>query len=69
MGNSAELLYAAAGSSEDYYKDTLGVKYSYTVELRPSFGLFGSGFDLPPTEIIPSGQEFMAFLKALLHKA
>uniref|UniRef100_A0A0B6ZD93 Peptidase M14 domain-containing protein n=1 Tax=Arion vulgaris TaxID=1028688 RepID=A0A0B6ZD93_9EUPU len=35
VGGSAKVLYPAAGGSDDYVRGTVGVKYSYTVELPP----------------------------------
>jgi len=66
-------LYVTSGSASDYWYDTeittgnvLGsVTYrvaSYTVELRPTTS--NPGFQLPPVEIIPTGQENYAAIKA-----
>lgn len=47
VGTAAELLaYTASGASDDYAK-SLGIKYTYTLELTQST----YGFVLPPTEI------------------
>lgn len=50
----------AAGASDDYSK-SIGVKWVYTVELRPGDGDNdndgGYGFDLPPRYIIPTAEE------------
>ncbi|VDN25633.1 unnamed protein product [Gongylonema pulchrum] len=36
-GTGPETIYAYAGGSADWVKETAHVKYSYTVELRPSY--------------------------------
>uniref|UniRef100_A0A1L8DR84 Putative carboxypeptidase b n=1 Tax=Nyssomyia neivai TaxID=330878 RepID=A0A1L8DR84_9DIPT len=48
VGNSAILLYPAAGASDDYAADALNLGLSYTVELT---GGGSGGFDLPPAQI------------------
>ncbi|XP_044731558.1 carboxypeptidase B-like [Chrysoperla carnea] len=48
VGSSTNVLYAAAGGSDDWFKGVAGVNLSYTIEL-PGGGL--SGFDLPPSRI------------------
>ncbi|XP_020615344.1 carboxypeptidase B-like isoform X3 [Orbicella faveolata] len=62
-GSSAALLYPAAGGSEDWTYGELGVKYSFSVELRDT-GRYG--FLLPPDQIIPTGEETFEGLKALV---
>lgn len=42
------------GSSIDWVKGAVGVKYAYTLELRDS-GRYG--FILPANQILPSGKE------------
>ena len=60
-GTGGDLLYLADGVFPDWTTD-LGV-LSYTIELRPT----GSpGFDLPPSEIIPTCEESFAAVKTLL---
>lgn len=49
-GNSAELLYFAAGASDDWFKAIANVPLSYTIEL-PGGG--SQGFDLPAYRIQP----------------
>jgi len=59
IGTSTNVLYAAAGGSDDWAKGAGGVKYSYTTELRDE-GRYG--FALPPAQIIPTAIEtFSAF--------
>uniref|UniRef100_A0A8D8VY90 Carboxypeptidase B n=2 Tax=Cacopsylla melanoneura TaxID=428564 RepID=A0A8D8VY90_9HEMI len=62
IGSSTSLLYATAGSSDDWAKGRAGIKYSYTVELRDK----GShGFLLPASQILPTGREIFAAVKAI----
>ncbi|KAL3859593.1 hypothetical protein ACJMK2_009807 [Sinanodonta woodiana] len=61
VGSSTNVLYAAAGGSDDYAKGSAGVKYSYTPELRDT-GKYG--FVLPENEILPACQETWAGVKA-----
>lgn len=62
--NSADL-YPAAGASDDWYRGGLGTRYSYTTELRDT-GLYG--FLLPPSQIVPSGEELFAGMKVVFEK-
>ncbi len=50
---------AAAGASDDFAK-SIGIKYSYTAELRPI-----GGFILDESEIIPTGEEIFAAVKLM----
>jgi len=52
------LLYIASGNAVDFAKGELEVPYVYTIELRDT-GHYG--FLLPPDQIIPTGEEIMAF--------
>jgi len=54
IGSSTNVLYSAAGGSDDWVKGVGGTAYSYTLEL-PGGGL--AGFDLPPSRIIPVVEE------------
>ncbi|GJQ71042.1 hypothetical protein Trydic_g952 [Trypoxylus dichotomus] len=49
IGSSTNVLYAAAGGSDDWVKGIGGVGLSYTIEL-PGGGSWG--FDLPPSSIL-----------------
>jgi hypothetical protein len=60
-GTGGDLLYLADGVFPDW--TTSGGSLSYTIELRPE----GSpGFDLPPSEIIPTCEESFAAVTAML---
>ncbi|XP_032691436.1 zinc carboxypeptidase-like isoform X2 [Odontomachus brunneus] len=62
-GNIAETIYVATGSTIDYIKGTYGKRYVYTYELRDQ-GRYG--FLLPPEQIIPTGEETMDSVVALM---
>jgi len=55
-------IYPAYGSSVDWAYETANCTFTYTVELRDT-GRYG--FILPPNQIIPSGQELFAAIKAM----
>ena len=50
------LLYIASGSSLDWALGEAGIPYSMGMELRDL-----DGFILPPSQIIPTGEEVWAF--------
>ncbi|XP_067015678.2 carboxypeptidase B [Anabrus simplex] len=55
IGSSTNVLYAAAGGSDDWVKGVGGVSLSYTIEL-PGGGWYG--FDLPASSISSTVKEF-----------
>ena len=55
----------AAGASDDWYRGSLGTRYSFTTELRDT-GYHG--FELPPQQIIPQGEEFVAGMRVVFEK-
>lgn len=61
-GDICNTIYPASGSSVDFTYGTLGVKYSYAVELRDTGR---NGFILPASEIVPSGEETWQAVLAL----
>merc|ERR1719150_3597826 len=61
--NSADL-YPAAGASDDWYK-SLGMRYAFTTELRDT-GHYG--FELPKSQIIPSGEEMWAAFEVVIDR-
>jgi hypothetical protein len=61
--NSAAGLYAASGASDDWSK-SIGVKYVYTIEVRPD-GNDSDGFVLPPAQIIPTSTEVFEGFKVI----
>jgi len=62
--NSAEL-YPAAGASDDWYKGSLGSRFSFTTELRDTGR---HGFVLPKDQIIPSGEEMWAGFEVVINR-
>ncbi|XP_052756711.1 uncharacterized protein LOC113520958 [Galleria mellonella] len=56
VGVSAEILYAVSGSSFDFMKGVVDIPIVYLFELR-DVGQYG--FLLPPSQIIPNGEEIM----------
>lgn len=66
-GTSPELLYKYAGGASDWVKETARVKYSYTIELRPSHSAQG-GFILDRTQLIPTGKETYEGIKVVIDK-
>jgi len=63
-GTPPDTLYVASGGSFDWAKETNGMKYAYSPELRPATQIQG-GFDIPATNIIPSGEEIFAAFVAV----
>ncbi|CAG7717983.1 unnamed protein product [Allacma fusca] len=61
-GDTAEILYPAAGGSHDWAKGVAGIKYSYCYELRDK-GRYG--FVLPADQIIPSCKETFQGVKSM----
>jgi len=62
-GTPPDLLYVASGGSFDWAKEKNGQTYAYSPELRPATQAQG-GFDIPPSNIIPSGRETLAAIVA-----
>jgi len=60
IGTPADILYPAAGGSFDWVKSGPKVKYTFAMELRPNSNLNGNGFVLPPSNIVPAGEETWA---------
>lgn len=58
VGPSGSLLYPAAGASDDWAK-SIGVKYSYTIELRDKGR---HGFVLPANFIESTAREAQEFI-------
>lgn len=64
VGSSTNVLYEAAGGSDDWAHGVAGIKYSYTMELRDTGD---KGFVLPPDQIIESGEETWLALVDMCH--
>jgi len=64
VGTPPDILYVASGGSFDWAKEKNGMKYAYSPELRPATANQG-GFDIPASNIIPSGREIFASVVAV----
>ncbi|XP_062551473.1 zinc carboxypeptidase A 1-like [Armigeres subalbatus] len=67
-GNIYDAIYPASGASVDWAYGTLDVKIAYTYELRPGSESW-DGFVLPPSQIVPTGEETLDSLVTLLEKS
>ncbi|KAI8608893.1 hypothetical protein BC830DRAFT_907031 [Chytriomyces sp. MP71] len=63
VGSICNIIYQASGSSVDWAYEYANATFSYGVELRDQ-GLYG--FMLPPKQILPSGEETLAAVLALI---
>jgi len=72
IGSPTDILYAAAGGSDDWAKAVAGIKWVYTLELRPGDGDPDPdqfyGFQLPEKYILPVGEETWAGLQVIAKK-
>jgi hypothetical protein len=64
VGTPPDILYVAAGGSFDWAKEKNGMKYAYSPELRPATAAQG-GFQIPASNIVPSGREIFAAVVAV----
>ncbi|CAB3380478.1 Hypothetical predicted protein [Cloeon dipterum] len=62
VGNSAILLYEASGGADDWAKGSVGIKYTYTIELRDA-GRYG--FLLPASQIEATGKDAFIAIKTI----
>ncbi|KAM7351722.1 zinc carboxypeptidase A 1-like [Cochliomyia hominivorax] len=68
-GNIYDAIYPAAGASMDWAYGEQNIKYAYCYELRPSSTAFWTGFKLPANQIIPTGEETLDSLMAMIKEA
>ncbi|VDK43396.1 unnamed protein product, partial [Anisakis simplex] len=66
-GTGPEIIYPYAGGSCDWAKETAKIKYTYTLELRPS-SFDWNGFILDKRQLIPTGRETFEGVKVVLDK-
>ncbi|CAH1402249.1 unnamed protein product [Nezara viridula] len=66
VGTPGDVLYPAAGGAYDWVKETVGVKYTFTYELRDT-GLHG--FILPARLIRPTAREAFEGVKVMVEAA
>lgn len=63
IDNTNEMLDQRSGTSDAYAMHEMGIKYSYTLQLRDT----GThGFLLPPTYIDSTGRETFEMIKAMV---
>ncbi|XP_068714990.1 carboxypeptidase B-like [Montipora foliosa] len=62
VGPSSIIIYANSGSTKDWAYGVLGLKYAFALELRDT-GRYG--FLLPANQIMPTGMETFAGIKAM----
>uniref|UniRef100_A0A183CI11 Peptidase_M14 domain-containing protein n=1 Tax=Globodera pallida TaxID=36090 RepID=A0A183CI11_GLOPA len=65
VGTGADLLAPASGGSDDWAKQTLGVKFVYLVELRPQQQV-SNGFILRQEELLPTAIETFEAIKVVI---
>ncbi|OXA47374.1 carboxypeptidase B isoform X1 [Folsomia candida] len=63
VGPTPQILYSAAGTSNDWVKGVANIKFAYTYELRDTGK---DRFLLPPNQIIPSGKETFVGVTAMV---
>ncbi|XP_055914222.1 uncharacterized protein LOC129947614 [Eupeodes corollae] len=68
-GNIYDAIYPAAGASLDWAYGSLGVNLTYCYELRPSSTNLWYGFRLPANQIIPTAEETLDSLVAMVKEA
>nr|CRZ23309.1 Bm5607 [Brugia malayi] len=64
VGSGADTLYPASGGSEDWAKQTAGIKYVYLLELRPDEKNW-DGFILDERQLIPTATETWAGIRVV----
>ncbi|CAD5118254.1 DgyrCDS6977 [Dimorphilus gyrociliatus] len=65
LGSASEILYLSSGTSRDWAAGSANIPYVYTIELRDK-GEFG--WELPPEQIRPTGEEIWNAVKAVYKK-
>lgn len=68
-GNIYDAIYPAAGASCDWSFGAGIVKLAFTYELRPTSSKFWIGFKLPKEQIIPTSEETLDSLIAMVNEA
>ncbi|XP_073824116.1 zinc carboxypeptidase A 1-like [Musca autumnalis] len=65
-GNIYDAIYPASGASVDWAYENVGTKMSFCYELRPSSS--SVGFKLPASQIIPTGEETVDSITAMVQE-
>jgi len=63
VGSASQILYSSSGTSRDWAAGSAGIEYVYTIELRDKGK---HAFILPPNQILPTGIETWAAVRAML---
>ncbi|TKR95883.1 hypothetical protein L596_009993 [Steinernema carpocapsae] len=66
-GTGPEIIYAYTGGLSDWAKETAKIKYSYTIELRPSY-FDWNGFILDKRQLIPTAREAFEGVKVVFDR-
>ncbi|CAF4772803.1 unnamed protein product [Pieris macdunnoughi] len=64
VGTAADIQQPASGMSHDWAKARAGIKFSYHVDLRDSYGPYG--FLLPGSQIVSTAREIWQAIKAIV---
>lgn len=64
VGTSSDIQQPASGMSHDWAKARAGIKFSYHVDLRDSFGPYG--FLLPGSQIVSTAREIWQAIKTIV---
>ncbi|XP_036322399.1 zinc carboxypeptidase A 1-like [Rhagoletis pomonella] len=67
-GNIYDAIYPAAGASVDWVYGNVGTRMSFCLELRPGPNSILTGFRLPAAQIIPTGEETLDGVVALVNE-
>ncbi|XP_013105015.1 zinc carboxypeptidase A 1 [Stomoxys calcitrans] len=67
-GNIYDAIYPASGASVDWAYEKVGTKMSFCYELRPSSNSVVTGFKLPAAQIIPTGEETVDSITAMVNE-
>ncbi|XP_061398245.1 zinc carboxypeptidase A 1-like [Musca vetustissima] len=67
-GNIYDAIYPASGASVDWAYENVGTKMAFCYELRPSSNSVLTGFKLPASQIIPTGEETMDSVTAMVQE-
>ena len=65
IGRTSSLLYRTSGTAIDWVYGSLGIVYTYGVELRPDSETKKNHFKRGPEDIEPSGRDLLVGVKAL----
>ncbi|XP_058980952.1 zinc carboxypeptidase A 1-like [Musca domestica] len=67
-GNIYDAIYPASGGSIDWAYENVGTKLVFCYELRPSDNQPWIGFELPASQILPTGEETLDSITAMVNE-